>query len=192
MVKLKETTLKGSYLIDLEMRADDRGFFARYYCERDFASLGLNASWPQLNNSLSKNIGTLRGLHYQMEPYAEVKMVRCIQGAIWDAIVDLREESETFGKWYGAELSAENRTVMYVPKGFAHGFISLKPESEILYMVSEFYTPEAEKTLLWSDQRLAIEWPIKPELISEKDQKGQTLDELFPLCFGRELCVEKS
>lgn len=167
------TPLDGAMLIDLEPNQDERGFFARYFCEHTFAKQGLNTRWVQVNNSLSKQKGTLRGLHFQTEPYAEVKLVRCIQGAIWDVVVDVRPSSNTFGHYFAAQLSAENRTMMYVPKGFAHGFITLQENSEIIYMVSEFYNPQAEKTLLWSDKQVGIPWPIEPSVISEKDQLGQ-------------------
>lgn len=180
-MKFTEIPLPGSYLIDLEPRADDRGFFSRYFCEREFLAQGLNTSWVQINTSLSNEAGTLRGLHFQRPPKAEVKMVRCLQGAIWDVIVDLRAESMTFGKWFGAELTAQNRTMMYVPKGFAHGFVSLQPHSEILYLVSEFYSPEFEGTLLWNTPEVGIQWPTKPLYISEKDTQGKGLSEIEPV-----------
>lgn len=171
----KETKLKGNFLIDLEPRVDERGFFARYFCEREFSEQGLNTQWVQINNSLSREFGTLRGLHFQRSPHSEVKLVRCLRGAIWDVVVDLRQDSETFGKWFGATLSDENRTMMYVPKGFAHGFISLEPNSEILYLVSDFYAPEFEGTLVWNDPDVGIQWPIAPQIISDKDRIGMNL-----------------
>lgn len=180
-MKFTETPLSGSYLIDLEPRQDERGFFARYFCEQEFAAHGLNSHWVQINNSLNKEAGTLRGLHFQYAPHAEVKLVRCIQGAIWDVIVDLRQNSTSYGKWFGATLSNENRTMMYVPKGFAHGFISLEPNSEIIYLVSDFYAPAYETTLLWNDPEVEIEWPRKPSVISEKDAVGKPLKELAPM-----------
>jgi dTDP-4-dehydrorhamnose 3,5-epimerase len=180
-MKYTETPLLGSYLIDLEPHADKRGFFARCFCEHEFLAQGLNTTWVQINNSLSIETGTLRGLHFQRPPNAEVKIVRCLQGAIWDVIVDLREGSMTFGKWFGAELTAQNRTMMYVPKGFAHGFISLEPNSEILYLVSEFYSRAKEGTLLWSDQEVAIAWPIQPLEISIKDAAAKKLPNISPI-----------
>lgn len=174
-MRFKETKLSGSYLIDLDLREDDRGFFARNFCEKEFSARGLNAKWVQVNNSLSKQAGTLRGLHFQLNPHQEIKLVRCIQGAVWDVIVDLRENSETFGNWFGVEINAVNRTMMYVPKGFAHGFISLEPNSEIIYLVSEFYNPESEQTLLWCDKKVEINWPQYPQVISEKDKQGKEL-----------------
>ena len=178
-MKFTETPLLGSYLIDLEPRTDERGFFARYFCEHEFLAQCLNTTWVQINNSLSVEAGTLRGLHFQKPPHSEVKMVRCLQGAIWDVIVDLRAGSMTFGKWFGAELTAQNRTMMYVPKGFAHGFISLQPNSEILYLVSAHYSPETEGSLLWSDPNVKIIWPIAPVFISQKDRNGKPLTALL-------------
>jgi dTDP-4-dehydrorhamnose 3,5-epimerase len=164
--------LNDAFLIDLEKREDERGFFARYYCEKEFATHGLNTKWVQLNNSLSVTKGTARGLHFQYPPHAEVKLVRCLAGSIWDVIVDIRKNSPSFGKWFGIELNAENRTMMYVPKGFAHGFVSLADNSEILYMVSSEYSKESEGTLKWNDPFHGIKWPIEPVVISEKDQNA--------------------
>lgn len=171
----KESHLQGNYLIDLELRSDERGFFARYFCENEFQKHGLNTRWVQINNSMSKEVGTLRGLHFQRPPHAEVKLVRCIKGSIWDVVVDLRKGSATFGKWFGSTLSEKNRTMMYVPEGFAHGFISLEQNSEILYLVSNAYTPGAEGTLIWNEREIGIEWPMEPVVISEKDMIGDTL-----------------
>jgi dTDP-4-dehydrorhamnose 3,5-epimerase len=172
-MKFSKTPLLGSYLIDLDIKSDDRGFFARYFCENEFREQGLNTKWVQINNSHSIKRGTLRGLHIQNHPKSEIKLVRCIQGSIWDVIVDVRKNSNTFGKWFGAEITAANRTMMYVPKGFAHGFITLEPNTEIIYLVSEFYSISDEKTIIWSDQNLDIKWPIKPCVISEKDLQGK-------------------
>lgn len=180
-MKFHETALKGNYLINLDLREDERGFFARYFCEKEFSERGLNTRWVQINNSLSHRVGTLRGLHFQRPPHAEVKLVRCLKGGIWDVVVDLREGSETYGKWFGATLSDQNRTMMYVPKGFAHGFVSLDADSEILYLVSDFYAPDLEGTLLWNDPDVAIEWPFEPHVISEKDTQGQLLQKLDPI-----------
>ena len=170
--------LAGAYLIDLEKKEDERGFFARYFCEREFSEQGLNTRWVQINNSMSGDVGTLRGMHFQRPPHAEVKLVRCLHGSIWDVVVDLRKGSDTYGKWFGATLSDENRTMMYVPKGFAHGFVSLESDSEILYLVSDFYAPEAERTLLWNDPDVGIQWPIEPRIISAKDKNATLLKDL--------------
>lgn len=171
-----ETTLKGAYLINLQKREDERGFFARYFCQNEFDQNHLETNWVQVNNSLSVEKGTLRGLHFQQSPHSEVKLIRCIRGKIWDVIVDVRVNSSTYGKWFGAELNEENRTMMYVPKGFAHGFISLVENTEILYMVSSAYNPESERTLRWNDKFHNIEWPIKPIVISDKDSNAKDWD----------------
>lgn len=171
----KESHLQGNYLIDLELSSDERGFFARYFCEKEFKRHGLNTRWVQINNSMSREVGTLRGLHFQRPPHAEVKLVRCIKGSIWDVVVDLRKGSATFGKWFGSTLSEKNRTMMYVPEGFAHGFVTLEPDSEILYLVSNSYSPESEGVLLWNDPDVAINWPVTPELLSDKDSRGDML-----------------
>jgi dTDP-4-dehydrorhamnose 3,5-epimerase len=164
------TPLAGAYLIDLEKRGDDRGFFARAFCEQEFAAQKLVSRFVQVNNSLSAFKGTLRGMHYQLAPKAETKLVRCIRGALWDVILDLRAESPTFGQYFGAELSAENRRMMYVPKGFAHGFITLQDDTEAFYFVDEFYSPEQERGLRWNDPRFGIKWPAEPVVLSDKDR----------------------
>ena len=132
---------------------------------------GLSAKIAQMNNSLSAQKGTLRGLHYQLPPHAETKIVRCVRGAVWDCIVDLRPDSPTFKQWHGAELSAENRTMMYVPKGFAHGFVTLVEDSELVYMVDEPYNAQSERGIRWNDPAFGITWPLVPTLVSERDQE---------------------
>jgi dTDP-4-dehydrorhamnose 3,5-epimerase len=180
-MKFLPTPLEGAHLIELEKRGDDRGFFARLYCEKEFAEAGLVSHFVQLNNSLSKNKGTLRGLHYQLSPAAEVKVVRCIRGAIWDAIIDLRANSPTFGKWFGAEITAENRLMMYVPKGFAHAILTLSDDAEALYLVSDFYAPEQERGIRWNDAHFGVEWPIEPTEISPKDAAWRDFDPAWHL-----------
>ena len=178
-MKFDKTPLDGARLIDLDKRGDDRGFFARYFCEREFAANGLEAHFAQVNNSFSTKKGTLRGLHYQLPPAAEVKVVRCVRGAFWDVIVDLRSDSPTFKKWFGAELTAENRTMMYVPRGFAHAILTLTNEAEAIYFVSTFYSPEQERGVRWNDPAIGIEWPIQPAEISPKDASWPDLDPEF-------------
>ena len=165
-----EAPLPGAFLIELERREDERGFLARAFCEREFSAHGLETRFVQMNDSLSRDAGTLRGLHYQLEPSAEVKVIRVISGALWDVILDLRSGSPTFGNHFGAELTSENRRMMYVPRGFAHGILTLVPDTEALYFVSAFYTPERERGIRWDDPRFAIEWPAQPAVISEKDR----------------------
>ena len=167
------TGLDGARVIDLERREDERGFFARMYCAEEFAAQGLNVQWAQINNSLSRETGTLRGLHFQRPPHAEVKVVRCVAGAVWDVIVDLRKGSASYGRWFGTELSARNRSMMYVPAGFAHGFITLEPDTEVIYLVSTPYSREHEGTLRWDDPFHGIAWPRPPALISAKDRAAR-------------------
>src|SRR5690349_14728791 len=142
--------LAGAFLIDLEKRGDDRGFFARTFCEKEFAARQLSGRFVQVNNSLSAQRGTLRGMHYQLAPKAETKLVRCIRGSLYDVIIDLRQDSPTFGQSFGAELSADNRRMMYVPKGFAHGFLTLAHDTEAFYFVDEVYAPECERGIRWN------------------------------------------
>lgn len=178
-MKFHRTPLGGARIIELEKRGDDRGFFARYYCAREFAGDGLEPGFVQINNSLTARKGTLRGLHYQLPPAAEVKVVRCVRGALWDAIVDLRPDSPTYMKWHAAELSAENRLMMYVPRGFAHAILTLTDDVEAIYLVSDFYAPEQERGLRWDDAAFAIEWPITPVEISPKDARWPDFDPVF-------------
>lgn len=169
-MKFTKTPIESAYLIDLQKREDERGFFSRVFCQKEFEQLGLETKFVQVNNSLSVLPGTLRGLHYQKAPKEEVKIVRCIRGALFDVIVDIRENSPTYGKWFGEELTAENRRMMYVPKGFAHGFISLQPNTELVYFVSEYYSPEHERGIRWDDPNINIAWPREPSVISDKDR----------------------
>jgi dTDP-4-dehydrorhamnose 3,5-epimerase len=171
-----ETPVQGAYLIDLEKKGDERGFFARAFCRQEFAAQGLETEFVQINNSLSAARGTLRGMHYQLPPAAEVKVVRCLAGALWDVVLDLRPDSPTWGRWFGAELSAENRRMMYAPKGLAHGFVTLQNDTEAFYLVSSFYAPELERGVRWNDPRFAIEWPMEPVVISDKDRDRADFD----------------
>lgn len=175
------TPLDGARLIELDRIGDDRGFFARAFCEREFADEGLVSRFVQVNNSLSADKGTLRGMHYQLAPHAETKLVRCIRGSLWDVILDLRPDSATFGRHFGAELSAENRRMMYVPKGFAHGFITLEDDTEAFYFVDEFYAPDAERGIRWNDAEFAIDWPAQPVIISDKDSDHRDFDRAWHL-----------
>lgn len=173
------TPLHGAYTIDLEKRGDDRGFFARVFCEKEFGDHRLANHFVQVNNSLSSKKGTLRGMHYQLPPFAEVKVLRCLKGALYDVIVDLRPDSPTFKKWFGAELTAENRRMMYVPQGFAHGLLTLTDETEVLYFVSAFYSPDRERGLRYNDPAIGIVWPIEPVEVSQKDRNWPDIKESF-------------
>ena len=169
-MKFTETPLQGAFVIELEQRGDDRGFFARFFCEREYQQHGLNHDIVQINTSLSKIKGTLRGMHYQLAPRAEDKIIRCLRGTLFDVIVDLRPESPTFLRHFAIELTSENRTMLYVPKGFAHGFITLEPDTEAFYLVTEYYAPDRERGLRYNDPKLGIPWPLEPVVISDKDK----------------------
>ena len=178
-MKFHSTPLPTARLIELEKRGDDRGFFARLFCEREFGAAGCETRFVNINNSLSVERGTLRGLHYQLGDAAEVKVVRCVRGALWDVILDLRPDSPTFGKWFAETLTAENRLMMYVPKGFAHAILTLEPDTEALYLCSSFYSPTEERGVRWNDPRFAIEWPTAPQEISAKDGNWPSFDPEF-------------
>lgn len=164
-----EAALKGAFVIDPEPASDDRGVFARVWCEKEFAAHGLSSHWVQSSISLSRRKGTLRGMHYQIAPNEEVKLVRCIAGAIYDVIVDLRPTSPTYGRHVGLMLTAENRRSLYIPKQFAHGFLTLQDNSEVSYHMSEFYVPSSARGIRWDDSQLGIEWPEPVVIVAEKD-----------------------
>ncbi|MEX0686546.1 MAG: dTDP-4-dehydrorhamnose 3,5-epimerase [Balneolales bacterium] len=167
----KKTAIEGAYKIILEKRGDERGFFARGYCEHEFKNQGIMFQIIQANIAYNPFRNTLRGLHYQIKPHGEKKLVRCVKGAIYDVIVDLRINSPSYMKWIGVELDAENRTMLYVPKGCAHGYQTLSDDSEIFYMVSAFYAPESERGINWSDPAFNIDWKKGGEMIiSDKDK----------------------
>lgn len=166
-----ETELKGAFIIDIEKREDERGFFARAWCQKELEAHGLKSHWVQANLAFSQRKGTLRGLHYQIAPYEEAKLMRCIRGAIYDVIIDLRPESPTYKQWLGVELTADNHRMLYVPEGFAHGYQSLVDDTEVFYPVSQFYIPGSERGVRWDDPAFAIEWPVTKNLIlSDKDK----------------------
>ena len=169
-MKFNELPLEGAFTIDLEKLEDDRGFFARFYCNKEFEKHSISTNIVQVNNSLSRYKGTMRGIHYQLQPKGEDKIVRCIKGSLFDVILDLRQESETFGRWFGEELSAENRRMMYVPKGFGHAFLTLENDTEALYMVTEYYSPNHERAIRYNDKKFNIKWPFEPIVISDKDK----------------------
>jgi dTDP-4-dehydrorhamnose 3,5-epimerase len=180
-MKFTETPLAGAYLIDLEKRGDDRGFFARAFCVHEFGARGLVTQFVQVNDSLSERRGTLRGMHYQLAPKAETKLVRCIRGALFDVILDLRRESPTFCKSFGAQLTSENRQMMYIPKGFAHGFLTLEDDTEAFYFVDEFYAPEKERGVRFDDPRFSLFWPTPPVVVSDKDKRQRDFDPAWHL-----------
>ena len=165
-----ETKLKGAFIIDVKRLEDERGFFGRAFCQKEFEAHGLSNEVRQTNVSYNKKKGTLRGMHMQLAPNEESKLVRCTRGAIYDVIIDMRPDSETYKQWVGVELTADNYRMLFVPEGFAHGFITLEDNTDVTYQVTEFYTPGAEQGIRWNDPAFNIEWPIEPVVISEKDQ----------------------
>ncbi len=175
----RETGLAGAFVIDLDPMSDERGFFARSWCAREFKNHELNPCLVQCNVSYNRTKGTFRGMHYQVAPFEEAKVVRCTGGAIYDVIVDLRPESPTFRQHIGETLSAENRRMLYVPEGFAHGFVTLADDTEVFYQMSEFYAPESAKGFRWNDPAFKIELPLEVTVISERDRRCP--DFAFPL-----------
>lgn len=168
-MRFLEIALPGTYVIELEPISDERGFFARSWCRDEFQRHGLNPNLVQCNISFNKNRGTLRGMHYQVKPFEECKLVRCTSGAIYDVIVDLRPDSPTFRKWVGIELNAKNRRMLYAPEGVAHGFQTLEDNTEVFYQMSESYRPEAARGVRWDDPTFGISWPLGEVILSERD-----------------------
>lgn len=176
-MKFIETRLKGAFIIEPEKLEDERGFFARTFCEKEFGEWGLNPKIVQCNISLNKMKGTLRGMHYQVYPHEEAKLVRCTKGAIYDVIIDLRSDSPTFKKWLALDLTAENLRMLYVPEGFAHGFQTIEDDSEVFYQMSEFYYPESARGIRWNDPAFGVVWPIIPLNISLRDRSYKYLEQ---------------
>jgi len=170
-----ETSLAGTFLIDIQPNEDSRGFFSRSWCQNEFADHGLVTEIRQMNIAFNRHSGTLRGLHYQNEPHAEAKTVSCVNGAAFDVAVDLRESSPTYLQWIGYELSAENHRSLYIPEGFAHGYQTLAKNTELRYLVSEFYAPGAESGIRYDDPAIGIAWPSPPQVISDKDKSWPLL-----------------
>jgi dTDP-4-dehydrorhamnose 3,5-epimerase len=169
-VIFKETQLRGAFLIEPEQLADQRGFFARSFCVREFEAHGIDSRVAQCNISYNAKKATLRGMHYQAPPHAEVKLVRCTRGALYDVIIDLRAESATYLKSYGTQLDSDNRRMLLIPEGFAHGFITLEDRTEVFYQMSEFFDAGSARGVRWDDPAFGIRWPIDPQVISERDR----------------------
>jgi dTDP-4-dehydrorhamnose 3,5-epimerase len=170
-VRFIETSLQGSFVIELEKNVDNRGYFARTWCVKELEDHNLESRVVQCSTSFNKKKGTLRGMHFQAEPFAEVKIVRCTRGAIFDVIVDLRSNSPTYLKWFGETLSEQNGTMIYLPQGFAHGFQTLEDETEVFYQISDFHRPEAARGARWNDPAFSILWPTTANrIISDRDQ----------------------
>lgn len=168
-MKFTETKLAGAYIIDLNKLEDERGFFARTFCTQELDDHNLISDVKQANMSWNEKSGTMRGMHYQVDPFQETKLVRCTRGALYDVIIDLRKDSPTYREWIGVELTADNRTALFVPRDFAHGFVTLEDDTDAFYMVSQSYVPDSEAGIRWDDPQFGIEWPITPSVISEKD-----------------------
>lgn len=162
--------MKGVWWIELERREDERGFLARTYCDQEFGDHGLNTTWPQCNLTRTLKRGTIRGLHWQAAPRPEVKLIRCVRGAVWDVVVDVRPLSPTFGQWESFELSGDGRRQLYVPAGFAHGFQSLEDNSELHYQMGDSYVPELARGLRWDDPHVGIMWPLPVATLSPRDE----------------------
>jgi dTDP-4-dehydrorhamnose 3,5-epimerase len=171
-----ETPLPGAFLVEVSPLADERGFFARTYCTEEFAAQGLMCEWRQCSVSLNTRKGTLRGLHYQKAPHEEHKLVRCTAGAVFDVIVDVRANSSTYRRWFGLQLTAANHRSLFIPPGFAHGFITLSDDAEVYYMISVPYAPEHQAGYRWDDPAFDIRWPIAPSVISPRDAAFELLD----------------
>jgi dTDP-4-dehydrorhamnose 3,5-epimerase len=168
-MEFKDTNISGLYTIDLEKIEDERGFFARAFCKAEFDNMGIESNVVQANMSFNKVAGTIRGMHYQKSPYQETKFIRCLNGSIYDVVVDLRKDSPTYLQSFGIELTSKNKTALFVPKDFAHGFITLQDNTEVMYLVSQTYVPGAEEGIRWNDPLFAIKWPMEPTEISSKD-----------------------
>jgi dTDP-4-dehydrorhamnose 3,5-epimerase len=171
-----ESPISGAYVVELEQLTDERGFFARTYCAEQFAARGLGPELRQCSVSYNVRKGTLRGLHYQGAPHEEHKLVRCTAGAIYDVIVDIRASSPTYRHWFGAELTADNRRSLFIPAGFAHGFVTLTDHAEVYYMISVAHAPEYSRGFRWNDPAFAIAWPVAPTVISARDASYPLLD----------------
>ena len=169
-MRFVESPIGGAFVVEPEPIADDRGFFARTFCRDDFSAHGLNPDLVQCSVSYNARQGTLRGMHYQRKPHEEAKLVRCTMGAIHDVIVDLRPGSRTYRRWHGVQLSADNRRALYIPKGVAHGFLTLQDASEVYYQMAHFFRPESATGVRWDDPAFGIEWPGEVHVISERDR----------------------
>ena len=178
-MKIKQTPLQDAFVIEPEPFTDDRGLFARVFCKQELQSILHGKNIVQVNHSMTRQKGAIRGMHFQLPPMAEIKMVKCLHGSVFDVIVDLRKLSSTFGKWHGEILSSDNMKMMYIPEGFAHGFQTLEEDAEMLYLHTEFYSPEYEGAVRFDDPSLNISWPIEVTDISLRDQNHPLLSSEF-------------
>lgn len=167
----RPTPLAGAFVVEIEPKTDERGFFARTFCAHEFAARGLEPACVQCSVSFNLHAGTLRGMHWQAEPHAEAKLVRCTRGALHDVIVDLRPDSATFRRSFGIQLDAESRRALYIPRGFAHGFLTLEDHTEVLYQMSEFFAPDCARGARWNDPAFGIAWPFAPLHMNDRDRR---------------------
>ena len=179
-MKFVPTPFEGAFVVEPELLEDERGSFARSFCQEEFRAHGLDPVIAQCNISFNKRRGVLRGLHYQVKPHEEAKLVRCTRGAIWDVIVDLREGAPTRYRWFATELTADNRRALYIPRGFAHGFQTLADNSEVFYQMSEFYHPESARGVRWNDPIIGIAWPLADPVVSPRDRSYPLLERKAP------------
>ncbi len=178
-MKFTSTALEGSYVIDVISFEDERGWFVRTFCKNEFAQIGHTKEWVQINHSFTDEKGTIRGMHFQNPPFSEIKLIRCIAGKIFDVIIDLRKNSKTFLKWFGVELSAENKKMIYIPEGFAHGFQTLTDGCQLIYHHSEYYEPGVEGGIKYDDAMIGINWTLPAKNVSERDNNHPKLDNNF-------------
>ena len=184
---IKERRIKGIFEIQLKPYEDRRGFFMRVYDAQLFEKYKINKNWVQENQSLSVEKGVIRGMHFQLPPHSEAKLIRVINGKIYDVFIDLRKGSSTFGQWDSINLSAENKKMIYIPRGFAHGFCTLTENCEILYKMDNYYAPNSEGSIRWNDSDVGINWPVNNPIISEKDLKAKSFREFIERYGGLEL-----
>jgi len=178
-MKFSAARLAGVFVIDLELKEDERGFFARAYCDKEFSAMGLNTHWPQCNISFTRTRGIVRGLHFQDEPFAEIKLVRCLSGTMFDVVVDIRRASPTFGEWEAFELSGANRRSLYIPPGFAHGLQCLSDSCEVFYQMGEYFASDLAGGVRWNDPAIGIPWPLKEAIVSSRDAGLPLLSEIL-------------
>jgi dTDP-4-dehydrorhamnose 3,5-epimerase len=178
-MKFTSTGLAGSFLIDIFPVEDERGWFVRTFCKNEFEEIGHKKEWMQINHSFTYDAGTIRGMHFQRPPFSEIKLIRCIAGKIFDVIIDIRKNSSTFLKWFGIELSAENKKMIYIPEGFAHGFQTLTNDCQLIYNHSEYYKPGVEGGIKYDDAGIGIEWPLPAKNVSVRDSHHPLLDKNF-------------
>ena len=178
-MKFSETYLQGAYVIELTPFKDNRGLFARTFCKREFRQINHTREFVQFNYSLTFKKGAIRGMHYQVQPDSEIKLIRCMAGKVFDVIIDIREGSPTFLKYFSVELSPENFKMIYVPEGFAHGFQTLENNTQLIYHHTAYYNPQAERSIRYNDPAIGIKWPLKPADISEKDKNHKLIDKTF-------------